>query len=265
MGNWFLREAAVVIHLEEDGEVHKDLQKATGPELNGSLSEQEVSRLKGVAAGPHQHHLDTHALCGLVLVVAVELRGSQHRLSEDSQETEGLHEKHRVQEEVSGVGGYQREGQHALHVVQEATPQPEGAPVKVYEGASLGAEFSGRADVCAQVQHDEHGEDHDDALPQQQRLEVTAKSEEYPEDVSHQKDQAHICGEALSVLGPADVSVLRDVGHQSPENHGTSSHPSYQAVKHGHNLIKHLILHLQMTPRRCEVTSPGLIDTRIVI
>lgn len=59
VGNWFLREAAVVIHLEEDGEVHKDLQKATGPELNGSLSEQEVSRLKGVAAGPHQHHLDT--------------------------------------------------------------------------------------------------------------------------------------------------------------------------------------------------------------
>lgn len=46
-----------------------------------------------------------------------------------------------------------------------------------YEGAPFGVEFSGHADFGAQVQHDEHGGDHDDALPQQQRLEVAAESE----------------------------------------------------------------------------------------
>lgn len=45
------------------------------------------------------------------------------------------------------------------------------------EGASLGAEFSGHAYAGAQVEHDEHGGDHDDALPQQQRLKVATKPE----------------------------------------------------------------------------------------
>lgn len=54
-----LRVAAVVVNLEEDGEVHKDLQQPAGPELHGGLGEQEVDGLKGVAAGPHQHHLNT--------------------------------------------------------------------------------------------------------------------------------------------------------------------------------------------------------------
>lgn len=59
VGHWLLRVAAVVVNLEQDGEVHEDLQQATCPELHGSLGEQEVARFKGVAAGPHQHHLDT--------------------------------------------------------------------------------------------------------------------------------------------------------------------------------------------------------------
>ncbi len=59
VGHWLLWVAAVVVHLEQDGEVHEDLQQATRPELHGSLGEQEVARFKGVAAGPHQHHLDT--------------------------------------------------------------------------------------------------------------------------------------------------------------------------------------------------------------
>lgn len=44
-----------------------------------------------------------------------------------------------------------------------------------YEWAPLGVEFSGHADVGAQVQHDEHGGNHDEALPQQQRLKVAPK------------------------------------------------------------------------------------------
>lgn len=55
----FLRVAAVVVNLEEDGAVHKDLQQAARPELYGRLGEQEVDGFKGVAARPHQHHLNT--------------------------------------------------------------------------------------------------------------------------------------------------------------------------------------------------------------
>lgn len=53
-----LRVAAVVVDLKQDGEVHEDLQQPAGPELHGGLGEHEVDGLKGVAAGPHQHHLN---------------------------------------------------------------------------------------------------------------------------------------------------------------------------------------------------------------
>lgn len=79
-----------------------------------------------------------HALCGLVLVIAVELRRSQHGLAEDGQEAQGLHEQHRVEEEVGDVGRHQREGHHALHVVGKVTPRPEVAPVKVWKSAQQG-------------------------------------------------------------------------------------------------------------------------------
>ena len=59
VGGRFLGVAAVVVDLEQDGYVHGHLQQATGPELHRSLGEQEVDRLKGVSAGPHQHHLNT--------------------------------------------------------------------------------------------------------------------------------------------------------------------------------------------------------------
>lgn len=48
--------------------------------------------------------------------------------------------------------------------------------ILTYEGAPFGVQFSGHADAGAQVQHDEHGGDHDNALQQQQRLKVAAKS-----------------------------------------------------------------------------------------
>lgn len=59
MGHGFLRVAAIIVNLEEDGAVHKDLQQAARPELHGGLGEQEVDGFKGVAACPHQHHLNT--------------------------------------------------------------------------------------------------------------------------------------------------------------------------------------------------------------
>lgn len=68
----------------------------------------------------------------------------------------------------------------------------------------------------------------------------------YPQDVRHQQDQAHIGGEPLCVLGPADVPVLGDVGHHATKHHGTSGDPQNQAVKHGHNLLQHLIFHVEM-------------------
>lgn len=58
MRHWFLRVAAVVVNLEQDGAVHEDLQQAACPELHGGLGEQEVDGFKGVAARPHQHHLN---------------------------------------------------------------------------------------------------------------------------------------------------------------------------------------------------------------
>jgi len=60
----FLRVAAVVVHLEQDGEVHQNLQQAAYPELHGSLGEQEVAGFEGVAARPHQHHLDARGRGG---------------------------------------------------------------------------------------------------------------------------------------------------------------------------------------------------------
>ncbi len=50
---------AVVVHLEENGEVHAHLKESTDPELHRSLSQQEVAGLESVSTGPHQHHLNT--------------------------------------------------------------------------------------------------------------------------------------------------------------------------------------------------------------
>ena len=72
-----------------------------------------------------------HALSGLVLIIAVELRSAQHCFGEHGQEAQGLHEQRRVQEDVGDVGRHDREGQHTLHIVHEAAPPPEVAPVKV--------------------------------------------------------------------------------------------------------------------------------------
>lgn len=72
-----------------------------------------------------------HALRGLVLIVAVELRRAQHGLAEDGQEAKGLHKQHRVEEEVGDVGRHQCEGHHTLHIVGKVTPRPKVAPVEV--------------------------------------------------------------------------------------------------------------------------------------
>lgn len=55
--------------------------------------------------------------------------------------------------------------------------------------------------------------------------------EEDPQDVGHQQHQTHICGEALCILGPADVSVLWDVGDDPTEHHGSSCDPRHQLIE----------------------------------
>lgn len=67
VGHRLLWVAAVVVNLEQDGEVHQDLQQPTRPELHRSLGEQEVARFKGVTAGPHQNHLDTVGKGGIMI------------------------------------------------------------------------------------------------------------------------------------------------------------------------------------------------------
>lgn len=84
--------------------------------------------------------------------------------------------------------------------------------------------------------------------------------EQYPEDVSHQQDQAHVGREALCVLGPADVSVLGDVGHHSTEHHSTSSDPRHQRVKHGHHLLEHLIFHDRLLLAGSDALARSLSD-----
>lgn len=58
VGHGFPRVAAVVVDLGQDSDVHKNLQQSARPELHGGLREQKVACFEGVAAGPHQHHLD---------------------------------------------------------------------------------------------------------------------------------------------------------------------------------------------------------------
>lgn len=60
--------------------------------------------------------------------------------------------------------------------------------------------------------------------------------EEDTKDVCYQQDQTHVAGEALSILRPADVPVLRDVGQHPSEHHESTGDPRDQLLKHGHSL-----------------------------
>lgn len=77
-------------------------------------------------------------------------------------------------------------------------------------------------------------------------MEDPAVPEQDSQDVGHQQHQAHVGGEALRVLGPVDVSVLRDVGHHPAEHDGTRGDPRHQRAEHGHNMLERLILHVQL-------------------
>lgn len=50
--------AGEYVGLRQDGQVHQHLQQAAHGELQGRAVQQEVRRLEGVAARPHEHHLD---------------------------------------------------------------------------------------------------------------------------------------------------------------------------------------------------------------
>jgi len=59
VGNGLLRVGAVQVNLQQDSDVHKNLQESTDGELERGLIQDEVNSLERVPTGPHQHHLDT--------------------------------------------------------------------------------------------------------------------------------------------------------------------------------------------------------------
>lgn len=89
VGYRLLGVAAVVVDLEEDGEVHEDLQETANPELHGGLCEQEVGCLEGVTAGPHEDHLDTAGKGGTRSEGSRESLQASERLSADAPQLDG--------------------------------------------------------------------------------------------------------------------------------------------------------------------------------
>ncbi|KAA8586115.1 hypothetical protein FQN60_007684, partial [Etheostoma spectabile] len=95
VGHWFLWVAAVVVNLEQDGEVHQDLEQATRPELHRSLDgwrkvwtdDLKAVQLEGAGAA-HSSPMNPD---------------TWHRFREDGQEAQGLHEQRRVQEESTNA------------------------------------------------------------------------------------------------------------------------------------------------------------------
>lgn len=59
VGHRLLRVVAVQINLQQDSDVHENLQESADGELERGLVQDEVNSLERVPAGPHQHHLDT--------------------------------------------------------------------------------------------------------------------------------------------------------------------------------------------------------------
>lgn len=59
VGHRLLRVVAVQVNLQQDSDVHKNLQESTDGELERGLIQDEVNSLERVPTGPHQHHLDT--------------------------------------------------------------------------------------------------------------------------------------------------------------------------------------------------------------
>lgn len=108
------RVLAVQPHLEEDRVVQAALHHTADPELHGSLAHKVVARLEHVTDGPHDHHVDAHAECRLVLDVACELRCPEHRLDEHGQEAHGLHEPVLAQHKVGHASTHRPHDQHKV-------------------------------------------------------------------------------------------------------------------------------------------------------
>lgn len=59
VGRGLLRVVAVQVNLQQDSDVHENLQESADGELERGLIQNEVNSLERVPTGPHQHHLDT--------------------------------------------------------------------------------------------------------------------------------------------------------------------------------------------------------------
>lgn len=74
-------------------------------------------------------------------------------------------------------------------------------------------------DAYAQLQHNEHGDDHDDRLGKKRIFEPVAEPEEDSEDVGDEQGETDECAETGCVSGARDHLVLRDVWDYASEDH----------------------------------------------
>ena len=134
-----------------------------------------------------------------------------------------------VYEEASEEAAEREEERNELHVAVEVGPLPEILNVEVGEALDRRREHTGRVhgrlfDAHAQLEHDNHAQDVDDALHEQRKLERMAEPEQNAQYVGDEEREAHEGAEALGVLRPADHSVLRYVGKDAAEDHGAAGH-----------------------------------------
>lgn len=95
--HWLLRVYTVYVHLQQNGNIYKNLQEATDRKLEWSLVENKVSGLKGIATCPHQYHFDAHSFCRVILVIPIKLWNSKQSLSKYCKKAQGFYIEHRVQ------------------------------------------------------------------------------------------------------------------------------------------------------------------------
>ena len=199
-----------------------NLKRATDEELRRSFSQNEVSCLEDVPAGPHNDHGKAHAVSGLVLKISVELRHSKAGLSEDGEETNRIHKPLVVKKEIHEDGAKNSDAQNELQIGEKVCPLPEIVWVKVSEVTALPLLRKELLVVYlhAEMNKSKHGEVHQDALDQERSLKVVPEPEDDPKSVGHQERQADIHRETLCCLLRLYLQVLWDVRHHTSKYHG---------------------------------------------
>ena len=72
-----------------------------------------------------------HPYSGLIDVISVELRNSQHSFCEHCQESYELHKSWKAKEQVSDIATYGHKYQDTQHIIRKVCPIPEMSSVKI--------------------------------------------------------------------------------------------------------------------------------------